>query len=903
MRPWRYTVAIGACSIALLLKLALGPEIAPGAFITFYGAVVFSAWYGGLGAGLLATAVSTGLAMALFMSWTTAAGALDEITIFRVVLFVAIATALSALMGKLESSRRRILVAEERYRRLVHELEHRIRERTEQLSRANRSLLDEVAARQQTADALRDSEQRFASAFRDAPIGMILFRLGESPVVMETNRAFQEMLGYADGGFDASGMEKLIRPDDVREARADMQRLLSGETDGYQVERRFVHRAGHLIWAQVSVSIVRTSDALPLYLIAQLQDITARRRAEEALRASEASYRHLVQNISDGIFVVDHAGAVTYVSPAIEVVSGYHNDELSGRSFLDFVHPDDRDVAWAAFERARAAHVQPAEFRCVTRAGKLRWVRSTGSPVLQSDGQVGMRALLIDMTEVKEVEKAIAEREARFQAMMSTISDIVVLLDAEGRTRYLGPSVSRLLGYRSEELMNGFGFDLVHPEDHAATRGVFDELVREPGKTVMAVYRMQHRDGSFRWLESIATNRLDDPAVGHVVLTARDITERKQFEHDLRESELKFRTLAETAAAAIFIYQQGLLRYVNPAGEELTGYNQTELLATDLWNLIDRRFRDTARRRGTARLRGEEVPPRAVVRLVRKDGAKRWVDFTAALIQYNQAPAILGTAFDITDRRRAEKDARHRQAELAHVLRVSTMGEMASGLAHELNQPLQAVVNFARGCVYRLQAKGNGMSDLQEPLNQIAHEALRAGEIIRRIRRFVRKDTSKREAVNLNDLVVEAARILAAEAMQDGVVVELVTVPDLPLVQADAVQLEQVILNLMKNGIEAMPADKCSERTLHIETSMPRPDAVEVRIRDTGEGFGPELAEQVFTPFYTTKPNGLGMGLSISRSIVTAHGGTLWASSTPGRGATFGFTLGLNNGAGTKSRT
>jgi PAS domain S-box-containing protein len=865
--------------------------VAPGLFAPFYGAVIISAWYAGLSAGLLATAASV-VVTSVLMPWRTAAGALEPLTVLRAVLFVLTASPLSVLISAMESARRRVVEAERRSRSLAEDLETLVVERTAALSRANQTLTDEMAARERTTEALRESEQRFASAFDAAPIGMVLFHLQETPVAVEANRAFREMLGY-DAAEVADGMP-YVCPEDLDAARTDIQRMLSGTVDSYQAQRRLVHRAGHVVWAQVNVSVVRTSAGTPRCLLAQLQDITAPKQAEEILRASEASYRNLLQNISDAILLVDDQGLLTYISPAIEVVSGYRSSEIAGRLFPEFVHPDDIHLAWRTFESAMRNVVEPNEYRVVTRAGEIRWVHVTGVPAPQPDGRVGMRALLVDITEAKRVEAALAARERRFGALIESVSDMVVLLDSSGKFRYVGPSVSRILGYPTDDLIGLDGFDLVFPEDKGRIRALYAELVATPGKTTTTQYRFRHHDGSVRWLESIATNRLDDPQVQAVVLNARDITERKEFEQHLRESELKFRTLAETAAAAIFIYQQGHLRYVNQAGIALTGYTHDELLTMDFWTLIDTRFRDAARARGEARQRGAALPPRAMVRLTRKDGGKRWVDFTAALIEYDQAPAILGTAFDITDQKQAEKEARLRQAELAHVLRLSTINEMASSLAHELNQPLQAVVNFSRGCLHRLQKRGDS-ADLREALEQIAHEALRAGEIVRRIRQFVRKGQLKREWVNLNDLLAEAARMVETEAMRDGITMEFAVSPNLPAVQVDAVQIEQVILNLMRNAVEAMPATREGERRIRIETAVPHPGAVDLSVHDTGDGFDTEMAERVFTPFFTTKASGLGMGLSISRSIITAHGGQMWVRSRPGHGATFGFTIGTSD--------
>jgi two-component system sensor histidine kinase TtrS len=246
---------------------------------------------------------------------------------------------------------------------------------------------------------------------------------------------------------------------------------------------------------------------------------------------------------------------------------------------------------------------------------------------------------------------------------------------------------------------------------------------------------------------------------------------------------------------------------------------------------------------------------------------------------------------DITDRRRAEEDARQRQEELAHVLRVTTLNQMASGLAHEINQPLAAIVSYAKGCVHWLQSGRGVAAELIATQQEIAAEALRAGEVIRRLRQFVRKEPPRREWLDLNDLVRGAVRLVQADAREHGIAVRLDMSVGLPPVHVDRVQIEQVILNLVRNGLEAMEGGDAEHRELLVRTSMAGDEALEVAVCDSGVGLSADLVESVFNPFFTTKPNGLGMGLSISRLIIESHGGRLWATPEINRGTTFHFKL------------
>jgi C4-dicarboxylate-specific signal transduction histidine kinase len=251
---------------------------------------------------------------------------------------------------------------------------------------------------------------------------------------------------------------------------------------------------------------------------------------------------------------------------------------------------------------------------------------------------------------------------------------------------------------------------------------------------------------------------------------------------------------------------------------------------------------------------------------------------------------VYAAAQDITERKIAEEEARARQAELAHVLRVSTMGEMAAGLAHEINQPLSAIVSYARGCARRLKSGMAAAASLLEPIEQIAAQAMRADEIVQRLLLFVRKQKPVHEPAHVDALVREVVQLVAGEARKRRVNVTLHLAADLPPVRVDRIQIEQVLLNLVRNGMEAMQSS-ADDRLLVIETRAADDGFVEVDVRDCGEGLDPEVAERVFEPFFTTKRAGLGMGLAITRSIVRAHGGRISVIRNPDRGVTFRVSL------------
>ena len=244
----------------------------------------------------------------------------------------------------------------------------------------------------------------------------------------------------------------------------------------------------------------------------------------------------------------------------------------------------------------------------------------------------------------------------------------------------------------------------------------------------------------------------------------------------------------------------------------------------------------------------------------------------------------------------AHEALRQHQAELAHVLRLHTMGEMAAAMAHEINQPLCAITNYAQGALQRMRVGMVEPDLLRQAFEQIANEGLRAGQILRGMRNLVQRQSAASDGVDVNALAAEAVRLIEPQARMHGVTVRLEGAEALPPVQADGTQIEQVMLNLMLNGLEAAAVAHGRTREVTVATAAQR-DAIEVAVSDTGSGLAPAVERQLFTPFFTTKAHGLGLGLAICRSIIESHGGRLWASSQPGAGTTFHFSLPLAGAA------
>ena len=274
-------------------------------------------------------------------------------------------------------------------------------------------------------------------------------------------------------------------------------------------------------------------------------------------------------------------------------------------------------------------------------------------------------------------------------------------------------------------------------------------------------------------------------------------------------------------------------------------------------------------------------------------GEKRWVR-TDKIPYRRDTGEIVGVivfAVDISERVRAEERVRQQQAELAHVLRLRTVEGMAAQLAHEINQPLAAIVNFARGLARRLSCPELDVASAQGATDQISREALRAAEVVQRLRAFLRKDAPRRELCDARDVVREAASLIDDEARRAGVALHLDLDPHDARVEIDAIQVEQVVLNLLRNALEAMDERSPGPHSIVVQTVTTSNGGVEVRVRDNGPGLPVDDVQQLFEAFFTTKEKSLGMGLSISQKIVEAQGGALWGAANREGGATFSFTL------------
>jgi len=373
-----------------------------------------------------------------------------------------------------------------------------------------------------------------------------------------------------------------------------------------------------------------------------------------------------------------------------------------------------------------------------------------------------------------------------------------------------------------------------------------------------------------------------------------EVQEHQRAIESVRESERRLQEVLDHAMAAIYLRDaDGRYVLVNRYWEEMVQRPAADVVGRNVEEIMPPEAVDALQEHN--RLVLESRHPMQFEETIRSPGGIRtWVSVKFPQFDaHGRAVGVWGISTDITERKRAEEQARQHQADLAHVLRLGTVGEMAAGLAHEINQPLGAVANYAQGAVLRMRNGSVRPAELLPVLEAMAHEALRAGEVVRRMRDLVRKEPSELKPADLNALVRDSAKVVEGDARQLGIEVQLDLASELPAVLCDGVQIEQVILNLLRNALEAVQGHSDGGRCVAITTAASGRDAVAVSVRDNGVGL-PEPSVDVFAPFFSTKAHGLGMGLSISRSIIEAHHGQVCATRNDDGGSTFSFSLPLD---------
>ena len=496
---------------------------------------------------------------------------------------------------------------------------------------------------------------------------------------------------------------------------------------------------------------------------------------------------------------------------------------------------------------------------------------------------------------LRDAVSELQSSEEMFRLLVERVQDYAIfLLDPQGNVASWNEGARRIKGYQRDEIIGRHFSCFYTPEDIAADKPNHElAIAAATGRYAEEGPRLR-KDGSRFWASVVITALEDEQhrMRGYAKVT-QDVTLSKHAED-------KSRLMVNLALnAMVLVDDHGTILLVNPQTETMFGYAAEQLVSQPIEMLVPDRFKGEHPANRNRYVQNPHVRPMGAGRDLygrRADGSDFPVEIGLHPIETDGSLQILGSIVDITERRRIEDQARKYLAELAHVARLTTIGQMVSELAHEMNQPLAAAANYARACVSFARAeKGASVEQLAGWMEKAAAQIDRTLVVVNRLAGFVKNEAAKRSLIEVNrvieNIVALAVPGVSAGPQSNAVICPLLMLDEsLPPVSADRLQIEQVLLNLIRNGIEAMQEIPPSEARLAIRTSLDG-DFERIDVSDTGKGISPEQISQLFTPFFTTKPSGMGLGLSISRSIIENHGGTLSVASNVGQGTTFSFTL------------
>jgi two-component system sensor kinase FixL len=630
-------------------------------------------------------------------------------------------------------------------------------------------------------------------------------------------------------------------------------------------------------------------------------EIVERRRANDSSLKGEARFRAIFSRANIGVALVDRGGHAIESNPALQRMLGYSSDELREMMFYEFTHPEDIEPDATLFRDMLAGRSEryQIEKRYFRKSGEVMWGRLSVSLLREKeDGPAFGIAILEDITESKLAEQSLRESEARFRLLADSAPVLIWMSGTDRRCTYFNLPWLQFTGRTLDQELGDGWAEGVHPEDLQRCLDIYVRAfdAREP---FAMEYRLRRHDGEYRWIQDNGAPLFgaDQNFIGYIG-SCIDITERKQRNELLKREQAFLRQVIDIAPNLIFAKdRQGRFTLVNQAVADIYGTTVDALIGktdadfnrnpeeVELFRRMDLEVMETLQERFIAE---EHITDAA--------GKGHWMQTVKRPILDKDGTAnqVLGSATDITARKHAELELAQQRNELAHLARVAVMGELTASLAHELNQPLTAILSNIQTALRLLSDPAPDMTEIREILGDVVSDDQRAGEIIRRLRSLLKKSELKFEALDLNSVILEVIGLIRSDALIKHVSVELRLTPDTPLVRGDRIQLQQLLLNLAINALDAMRDVTVSERRLGIVTTQNDGRSVQVAVQDSGKGIPADQLEKVFEPFFTDKPHGMGMGLAICRSIADVHGARIWATNNAGRGATFRVVLPIN---------
>jgi PAS domain S-box-containing protein len=770
-----------------------------------------------------------------------------------------------------------------------------LRDANQRLEVANKALRIENVERKRVEQALRESEYKLRQIIDTVP-GLI-WSTGPDGEPTHVGQRLLDYSGMRFEDFKHVGWNAFVHPDDFPEtAKAYYHAMQSGTS--YQGVMRLRRADGEFRWHHARCEPLRDRQGRIIQWYGLSVDIDEAKKAEDRLRRSEAHLAEAQRLSHSGVSAYNET-TILYGSEETYRIWGFDPAQgvPSREAVRQRIHPDDRDRHHAEVQRALGEkRGYSIAYRIVLPDGTVKHLESIGQPVFSASGElVEVVATQVDVTGRKRAEQALRESEAKIRRLVDANIIGIFICDLDGPIIEANDAFLRLVDYDREDLVSGRirWTELTPPEwRDPDVRRWLPEL-KVTGSLQPFEKEYFRKDGS-RVPVLIGVAAFEGGGNQGVAFVL-DLTERKRAEQALRESEAKFRDYAETASD--WFWEVGPDYKFTSLTENAFDSDPVSRIGTACWDhALDLETEPEKWRIVQATLDARKPFRDFVYRSVRGNGTPMYVKASGKPVfdTNGEFRGYRGTGADVTAIMRAQAEherLRQLESELAHMNRLGIMGEQAASLVHEITQPIATARNHARAALNFLDWQPPVLHKVREALAGVVGDADRAGEIIDRVRDHIRKAPPRKALFDLNQAIDEVTILGRSAITKNGISVQTLLAEGLFPVQGDRVQLQQVILNLVLNAVEAMSSVEAGPRELLISTEQTEGNGVLVTVRDSGPGIDPEHVERVFEAFYTTKTSGVGMGLSICRSIIDAHGGRLWADVNEPRGAVFQFTL------------
>jgi PAS domain S-box-containing protein len=707
------------------------------------------------------------------------------------------------------------------------------------------------------------------------------------------NKGWHEYTGLSPGESHGWGWQAAFHPEDLPPLMEKWQKMLvSGESD--EIEARLRRHDGVYRWFLIRAQALRNDSGKIVRWYGTSTDIEDLKQSERGRRASERNLAAIINTIPTTAWTTRPDGYCDFLNQVWLDYAGMTAEQAQGWGWAEAIHPDDRKRLVEEWQSCLASGTAvDTEARIRRFDGSYRWFLIRANPLRNESGNiVKWYGTCIDVEDRKHGEESLRASELSWRQIVDNVPGLVATTGALGEIEFLNRQTLEYFGKTNEELKDWALIGAVHPDDLPRVIEARKKSI-ETGQVYEIEHRCRRADGVFRWFQvrGVPVRDTKDTVTGWYLLLT-DIDDRKRAEDQVEQAYLRLTEAQRLSKTGSFI---------------------TDLVA-DEHNWSEETFRifdfDPATKVTVQRIR-EIIQPedltsfdamiaRAmtgvdvdfIFRIVTARGALKYLRGLARIMAQNaDRPLFIGALQDITESKVAEQALDKARSELTHVARVTTLNALTASIAHEINQPLASLVTNASICLRRLNADPPNVDGARETVQRTIRDANRASDVITRLRALFSKKEFTLETLDLNELIREVIALSLSDLQRNQVILRSELAEDLPPIIGDRVQLQQVALNLLRNASDAMVGVEDRPRQLLVTTQREDDDRVRLSVQDAGCGVNPQDFEKLFEAFYTTKSGGMGIGLSVSRSIIEKHQGRLWAEPNDGPGTTFSFSI------------